>query len=201
MEADLSETVATQLSLASAAYHGGPRLALLMVRQVEKLRRAVAYEYRLPLASVAPHTAMVSRWGPEHGGCADGTPVHGDEAACDGFHYSTIVHLSKQGDLGPDGEILGGGDFAGGDFVFSDVATAASVAAAARTWADVCTEDGVCTEIGDGAYGKSSSGRLLTRLTPQRGRATIFTSGWENLHFVDPISAGVRFAMPPQPSP
>eukprot|EP00964_Phaeocystis_antarctica_P105491 scaffold70488_cov59-Phaeocystis_antarctica.AAC.4 len=75
MEADRSETVATQLSLASAAYHGGPRLALLMVRQVEKLRRAVAYEYGLPLASVAPHTAMVSRWGPEHGGCADGTPL------------------------------------------------------------------------------------------------------------------------------
>mgnify|MGYP006092210395 len=37
---------------------------------------------------------------------------------------------------------------------------------------------------------------MLTRLHPQRGRATIFTSGWENLHFVDPISAGVRFAMP-----
>ena len=27
--------VATQLSLASAAYHGGPRLTLLMVRQLE----------------------------------------------------------------------------------------------------------------------------------------------------------------------
>ena len=78
MEADLGDTVITQLSLASAAYHGGPRLTLLMVRLVEKLRRAVAYEYGLPLASVAPHTAMVSRWGPEHGGCADGTPVHGD---------------------------------------------------------------------------------------------------------------------------
>lgn len=37
---------------------------------------------------------------------------------------------------------------------------------------------------------------MLTRLQPQRGRATIFTSGWENLHFVDPISAGARFAMP-----
>ena len=37
---------------------------------------------------------------------------------------------------------------------------------------------------------------MLTRLAPQRGRATIFSSGWENLHFVDPISAGRRFAMP-----
>ena len=157
MEADLGDTVITQLSLASAAYHGGPRLTLLMVRLVEKLRRAVAYEYGLPLASVAPHTAMVSRWGPEHGGCADGTPVHGDEAACDGFHYSSIVHLDSQGELGPDGEIIGDGDFAGGDFVFSDVATAASVAAAASApLADARVE------IGNGKHGKGPSGRTLT---------------------------------------
>ena len=128
---------------------------------------------------------MVSRWA-HGGGCANGTPVHGDEAACEGFHYSTIVHLSTQRDATD-----AAADFCGGDFVFSDVATPASVAAAAtHPLADARSE------IGDGARGKSSSGRLLTRLTPQRGRATIFTSGWENLHFVDEITAGVRFAMP-----
>ena len=53
MEDDLSETAATQLSLASAAYHGSTRLTLLMVRQVEKLRRAVAHEYGLPHGGVS----------------------------------------------------------------------------------------------------------------------------------------------------
>ena len=82
---------------------------LLLVRLVERLRRAVAYEYGLPLASVAPHTAFVSQWVSKdiagESGCGWGTSVHGDEAACEGFHYSTILHLSTKG------EGVEGGDF------------------------------------------------------------------------------------------
>ena len=38
-------------------------------------------------------------------------------------------------------------------------------------------------------------GRRLTRVAPQRGRALIFSSGWENLHFVDVIRSGIRHAV------
>ena len=56
-------------------------------------------------------------------------------------------------------------------------------------------------DTGDSALGKSKSGRLLTRLRPQREGALLCSSGWENLHFVDKITRwrcrrGVRFAMP-----
>ena len=181
-DSDECEIAATQLPLEDAAFSGDAQLVLLMIRLVERLRRAVAYEYGLPLASVAPHTAMVSRW-VHKSGCGSGTPLHGDEAACDGFHYSSVLHLSTQGD-----------GFEGGDFVFSDRATAAGVTAAATS---PLAPDAI-SEIGrpSASNGKATDGRLLTRMKPLRGRATIFSSGWENLHFVDEITSGVRYAMP-----
>ena len=30
----------------------------------------------------------------------------------------------------------------------------------------------------------------------ERGRALIFSSGWENVHFVDSVTSGVRFVLP-----
>lgn len=184
MENDDPDPVAlTQLGLGDCAAQGHARTTLLFVRLVERLRRAVAHEYNLPLETVAPHTAFVSRWVAK-GGCGSGTPVHGDEAACVGFHYSTVLHLDTQGD-----------SFEGGDFVFSDRATAASACACAAGTAPLA--DAV-VELGDELAHdeKSTAGRLLTRLSPQRGRAMMFSSGWENLHFVDEITAGVRHAMP-----
>ena len=42
----------------------------------------------------------------------------------------------------------------------------------------------------------SHGSRELTRLTPVQGRLHMFSSGWENLHYVDRITSGVRFALP-----
>ena len=40
------------------------------------------------------------------------------------------------------------------------------------------------------------SGRKLTPFHPTRGAAVIFSSGWENMHEVEKITSGVRYAVP-----
>ena len=40
------------------------------------------------------------------------------------------------------------------------------------------------------------AGRKLTPFHPTRGAAVIFSSGWENMHEVEPITSGVRYAVP-----
>ena len=39
-------------------------------------------------------------------------------------------------------------------------------------------------------------GRKLTPLHPTKGAAVIFSSGWENMHQVDKLTSGTRFAVP-----
>lgn len=34
------------------------------------------------------------------------------------------------------------------------------------------------------------------RFAAERGRALLFSSGWENVHFVDAVTSGVRFVLP-----
>lgn len=43
--------------------------------------------------------------------------------------------------------------------------------------------------------------RELTRVRPEQGQAVMFSSGWENYHFVDSLSSGVRSASSPSPPP
>lgn len=38
--------------------------------------------------------------------------------------------------------------------------------------------------------------RVLTALSPTSGSAVIFSSGWENMHEVEPLISGTRFAVP-----
>ena len=42
---------------------------------------------------------------------------------------------------------------------------------------------------------EASTGRSLWRVAPQRGRALLFSSGLENVHYVDALSEGTRFAL------
>ena len=37
---------------------------------------------------------------------------------------------------------------------------------------------------------------MLTPLAPSKGSAVIFSSGWENMHQVEPLRDGTRFAVP-----
>ena len=46
------------------------------------------------------------------------------------------------------------------------------------------------------ADAETLEGRRLTRISPLRGRALSFSSGCENLHFVDAIESGTRHALP-----
>ena len=41
-----------------------------------------------------------------------------------------------------------------------------------------------------------SAERSLLRLEPRAGTAVVFSSGWENMHFVEPLESGRRFAVP-----
>ena len=44
---------------------------------------------------------------------------------------------------------------------------------------------------------KQSGGeRVLSPLSPSRGSAVIFSSGWENIHVVEPLRSGTRLAIP-----
>ena len=38
--------------------------------------------------------------------------------------------------------------------------------------------------------------RVLTPLSPTLGSAVVFSSGWENMHQVEPLVSGTRFALP-----
>ena len=141
------------VDVSEAADAGDVRLALLLLRIIERLRRVVAHEHGLPSSRLQTSSAFVSRVRgtggdePESYGL-----IHSDESSINS-HYSAVLHLQTAGD-----------GFEGGDLVFTDQA-----------------ED-------DGS-------RRLTRLTPQCGRAVVFSSGWENCHYVDGC-IGERFALP-----
>lgn len=47
------------------------------------------------------------------------------------------------------------------------------------------------------AHGQpSGSPRVVTPLAPKKGSAVIFSSGWENMHEVEPLESGTRYAVP-----
>ena len=68
-----------------------------------------------------------------------------------------------------------GNAFDGGDFVFLDTEKG--------TPADAPAQD-------------APPSVTTTPYAPQAGRALVFSSGWENVHYVDRVTAGTRFAMP-----
>ena len=105
-----------------------------------------------------------------------------------------MLHLASQSS----------GGFGGGDFVFSDLPQAEDESARAMEAADEGRDKGVGTRARDAAPSSleqprtelSASGRRLTRLAPVRGRALLFSSGWENVHYVESVTHGARFALP-----
>lgn len=201
------------LDLSSAARSGDVRTALLLLRLIERMRRAVAHEYGLPLSTVRAHYAFVSRIAADAERASYGI-VHADESSDDAYHYSGVLHLGTQGMRGisdaegdPDADAgasgigggIGGGDgFEGGQFAFSDAlpadkATAlqeALIAAFAEAEEDENdAREAVITEA-------ILTQQTIERFSPLRGRALIFSSGWENVHAIQGVTAGVRFAMP-----
>ena len=253
---------------------------LQFTRLVERVRRTIGIQYGLPLSHILPLQAYSRKYvaGTTQqgggGGEGDFVTLHTDEATHSGYHYSSVMYLSTQGE-----------DFEGGDFVFNDPseeedggdATVASTeaditseedeeeAAAAALMAKLLageelpddTEEAVASsssgddiddddeeaaaaalmakllageelpddtdetdvtstsdlvdnhwadddpeEYEDIEYFNSlkdkmrRSGRKLTPFHPTRGAAVIFSSGWENMHEVEKITSGVRYAVP-----
>lgn len=83
----------------------------LFIRLVERMRRALAREYGLPLRRLRPRLAFVSRVvAPDEGGEWDVGELHADECSDSSYHYSGILYLNA-----------GLGDaFEGGELCFVD---------------------------------------------------------------------------------
>lgn len=193
---------------------------LQFVRLIERVRRTIAYEYGLPLKTILPLQAYSRKYvagtTQQGGGGGEGDFVilHTDEATHTGYHYSCVIYLSTQGE-----------DFEGGNFVFNDPAKA-SDSDESDVSAEECDEDDDAdalleafrngelpdtdfqsvednTDNTDEAEYYTSledemrrAGRELKPFSPTRGSAAIFSSGWENMHEVEKITSGVRYAVP-----
>lgn len=199
---------------------------LQFVRLIERVRRTMSYEYGVPLKSLLPLQAYSRKYvaGSTQqgggGGEGDFVTLHTDESTHAGYHYSCVIYLSTQG------EDFEGGDFvfndpapkaektdgdansktAEGDSDDDEVPDEL-LAALARgelpddiPWLDD-VEDEEDLAKGDDYYESlndeiRSAGRILNPYHPKKGAAVIFTSGWENMHEVEKITSGVRFAVP-----
>ena len=243
-----------------------PTAAILQfARLVERVRRSIAAEYGLPLSTVLPLQAYARKYvaGTTQqgggGGEGDFVTLHTDEATHAGYHYSSVLYLSTQGE-----------DFEGGDFVFNDplpeedgssndgadaedsAAAAVSMeeeagrldfgdgddddddddeAAAEALFAKLMAGEDLPDDDEEGSGGGGEilsskdlvdnewgeedveeyedleyftdlkdkirrAGRRLTPFHPTRGAAVVFSSGWENMHEVESITSGVRYAVP-----
>jgi len=157
---------------------------LQFVRLVERVRRTISYEYGVPLSTILPLQAYSRKYvaGTTQkgggGGEGDFVTLHTDEATHSGYHYSCVLYLSTQGV-----------DFEGGNFVFNDPAPED---AQKRDEEDDEYEMDMMTLVEE----IRRAGRELTPFHPTRGAAVIFSSGWENMHEVEKITSGVRYAVP-----
>lgn len=162
---------------------------LQFVRLIERVRRTMAHEYGLPLKTILPLQAYSRKYvaGTTQkgggGGEGDFVTLHCDEATHTGYHYSCVLYLSTAGK-----------DFEGGAFVFNDPAPKEDKAPGDEEGDEEDEEDEEYYE--NLAEEIRRAGRELTPYYPTRGSAVIFSSGWENLHEVEKITSGVRYAVP-----
>lgn len=158
---------------------------LMFVRLIERVRRTIAQEYGLPLSLVLPLQAYSRKYvaGTTQkgggGGEGDFVILHTDEATHSGYHYSCVLYLSTQGE-----------DFEGGNFVFNDPVDEGDKSADIY---DEDNSDGADMSLADAIR---LVGRKLTPFHPTKGAAVIFSSGWENMHEVETITSGTRYAVP-----
>ena len=186
----------TNLLLSSCVKAGDVRMTLMTLRLIERLRRALAAEYGLPLASLRAEYGFVSRIAAEADPESYGI-VHADESSDADYHYSAVLQLQSEGE-----------GFEGGDFCFTDPLgpdAAAELRASVEAQLDdadvelappTASAEAAAAAREEFVQSAIDSSRLLERFPTRRGRAMLFSSGWENVHFVDRISSGVRFAMP-----
>lgn len=150
---------------------------LQFMRLIERVRRTISHEYGLPLSTILPLQAYSRKYvaGTTQkgggGGEGDFVILHTDEATHTGYHYSCVIYLSTHGE-----------DFEGGSFVFNDPQ---EKGAPKQDLEHLGLEEQI-----------RRTGRELKPFKPTRGAAVIFSSGWENMHEVEKITSGTRFAVP-----
>eukprot|EP00571_Detonula_confervacea_P009891 CAMPEP_0172300772 /NCGR_PEP_ID=MMETSP1058-20130122/2792_1 /TAXON_ID=83371 /ORGANISM="Detonula confervacea, Strain CCMP 353" /LENGTH=698 /DNA_ID=CAMNT_0013010659 /DNA_START=13 /DNA_END=2109 /DNA_ORIENTATION=- len=150
---------------------------LQFMRLIERVRRTIAHEYGVPLSTILPLQAYSRKYvagtTQQGGGGGEGDHVilHTDEATHTGYHYSCVIYLSTHGE-----------DFEGGAFVFNDPQ---QEGAPKQNLESLPLEEQI-----------RRTGRELKPYLPTRGAAVIFSSGWENMHEVETITSGTRFAVP-----
>jgi len=141
---------------------------LLYLRLIERMRRTVAHEYGLPLDSVSPRQTFVSRIVSTE--AKDLYKIlHVDECSTPAYHYSCVLYLSDRN------------SFTGGEFVFCDPNSNG-----ARPKEEVGVEQ----------LSEKGSGWDLKPFSPEQGNAMMFSSGWENYHYVEEVHSGSRYAVP-----
>ena len=156
------------------------RTTLVFVRLVERMRRAIAHEYGLPLATVVPAQAFVA--------CLAGAQekkqggLHADESSFAEFHYSCVLYLSTHSE-----------DFDGGTFAFNDPQRKGTGTTGEPKDEAAPAAAGLSTP---GRTAPDEATRTLSPMAPSIGNALIFSSGWENMHEVSPLRSGTRFAVP-----
>ena len=215
---DQESSLETFPQLASLTFNDLETIAtgtiLQFVRLVERVRRTIALEYGLPLKTILPLQAYSRKYvaGTTQkgggGGEGDFVTLHTDEATHSGYHYSCVLYLSTQGV-----------DFEGGNFVFNDPMekTKEDEDFNMKEYSDEVDdslleallkgelpEEGLVIAGTDDEDENTMSleeeirraGRKLTPFHPTRGAAVIFSSGWENMHEVERITSGVRYAVP-----
>jgi len=176
---------------------------LQFTRLIERVRRTIAHEYGLPLKTILPLQAYSRKYVAGSiqqgggGGEGDFVTLHTDEATHDGYHYSCVLYLSTQGE-----------DFEGGNFVFNDPDPNAKKTKNAYFDPDdpdakiekvsSFDEDDDYDEVEYATLAEEirKAGRVFTPYGPSRGAAVIFSSGWENMHEVEQITAGTRYCVP-----
>ena len=159
------------------------RTTLIFTRLLERIRRTIAHEYGLPLSTILPLQAYsrtaeagTTSVGGGNGQGGDGLPLHTDEATHACYHYSCVLYLSSQGE-----------DFEGGSFHWVDSAEGEDASSPSITEAE---------EQRSVNAGAASTNKKITSYAPRRGSAIIFSSGWENMHEVAPMTSGRRSVLP-----
>ena len=183
--------------LASFTFNELERVAtstiLQFVRLIERVRRMIAHEYGLELASILPlqaysrkYVAGTTQMG-GGGGEGDFVILHTDESTHASYHYSSVLYLNTQGE-----------EFEGGNFVFNDPAEKLDEQVSGK---EDDADDGWGYEdkplsLAEEMAKARRVGRKLTPFHPQKGAAVIFSSGWENMHEVEKLTSGIRYAVP-----
>uniref|UniRef100_A0A7S2DMN5 Fe2OG dioxygenase domain-containing protein n=2 Tax=Octactis speculum TaxID=3111310 RepID=A0A7S2DMN5_9STRA len=166
---------------------------LQFVRLIERVRRTIAYEYGLPLGTILALQAYSRKYvagtTQQGGGGGEGDHVilHTDESTHSSYHYSSVMYLSTQGE-----------DFEGGDFIFNDPkedSTEEATSSSTVKKEDTDTDEPLLSLAEELEIGQRA-GRKFTPIHPTRGAAVIFSSGWENMHEVETLTSGTRYAVP-----